>query len=251
MSDSEEKSSPQLRRGAWLHEELQFAKFVISCFDNGILRLPSRISLRVFLSKRLMCSTMRISKKRLLAPVHVLPRLYPTAAEIADSIERIKALEVSFRNAVELKEGIQITDEFMADVPYNPNNRLDSIRDLQDVSNPLDLTRQKRKADLITPDDTSNTTTSSTQSLSTMIMDKSIPLVYPMVPSTVRMPQWPMMQPPMPTIPSPVGVYPYGVMPYQRPMYPPVMQYIPQQPPPSTMGIPWYQPYPPYVVQVK
>ena len=51
------------RRGKWSVEEEAFCASLISAFDNGLLPIENGATLRAFLSKKLNCSAMRISKK--------------------------------------------------------------------------------------------------------------------------------------------------------------------------------------------
>lgn len=51
------------RRGKWSAEEEAFAARLIRDFDAGLLPLENGATLRAFLSKKLNCSAMRISKK--------------------------------------------------------------------------------------------------------------------------------------------------------------------------------------------
>mmetsp|Transcript_7871 Transcript_7871/g.24148 ORF Transcript_7871/g.24148 Transcript_7871/m.24148 type:complete len:514 (+) Transcript_7871:127-1668(+) len=51
------------RRGKWSAEEEAFAARLIRDFDAGLLQLENGATLRAFLSKKLNCSAMRISKK--------------------------------------------------------------------------------------------------------------------------------------------------------------------------------------------
>lgn len=53
----------QQRRGKWSSEEEAFAARLIRDFDAGLLQLENGATLRAFLSKKLNCSAMRISKK--------------------------------------------------------------------------------------------------------------------------------------------------------------------------------------------
>lgn len=58
------KNNPAVkRRGKWLKEEEMFANKVIADFRDGIMPLKEGTTLRVYLSTRLMCDPMRISKK--------------------------------------------------------------------------------------------------------------------------------------------------------------------------------------------
>jgi len=52
------------RKGRWLPEEEEYAKFLVEEFESGLSSdLEHGSSLRAYLSKKLYCSPMRISKK--------------------------------------------------------------------------------------------------------------------------------------------------------------------------------------------
>eukprot|EP00903_Cladosiphon_okamuranus_P009748 g9268.t1 len=56
------KSAP-CRRGKWSRMEEEYAKRIISDFDDGVLDAPAGIGLRQLLSSKLHCEVMRVSKK--------------------------------------------------------------------------------------------------------------------------------------------------------------------------------------------
>ena len=55
-------SSPQ-RRGKWSEEEETYAQAAIRDFNSGHLNAPLGITLRTYLSDKLQCDPMRITKK--------------------------------------------------------------------------------------------------------------------------------------------------------------------------------------------
>lgn len=63
-SEYEEKSDSFSRSGKWSYEEEIYANYLINLFEEGLLEdCPEGSSLRSYLSKKLSCSPMRISKK--------------------------------------------------------------------------------------------------------------------------------------------------------------------------------------------
>lgn len=62
-SDSTPKQSQNLRRGKWTLEEEAYVARVIKDFNNGFLDAPAGTTLRTFLSDKLSCDPMRITKK--------------------------------------------------------------------------------------------------------------------------------------------------------------------------------------------
>lgn len=58
-----QRASQETRRGKWSGPEEAFAARLIRNFENGLLQLDNGSTLRAFLSKKLNCSAMRISKK--------------------------------------------------------------------------------------------------------------------------------------------------------------------------------------------
>ena len=77
-----------LRRGKWTPEEEEYAKKAIADFQAGVLRAPPGTMLRKYLSEKLNCDPMRISKKfegELAVGIHsfqALPRTVDNAADI-------------------------------------------------------------------------------------------------------------------------------------------------------------------------
>jgi hypothetical protein len=62
-----------VRRGKWIPEEQAYAARLISDFENGLLPLQNGATLRAYLSTKLNCDPMRISKK--FAGVHCLGKV--------------------------------------------------------------------------------------------------------------------------------------------------------------------------------
>lgn len=62
-SDSTPKQGQNLRRGKWTLEEEAYVARVIQDFNNGFLDAPAGTTLRTFLSDKLSCDPMRITKK--------------------------------------------------------------------------------------------------------------------------------------------------------------------------------------------
>ena len=60
---SPSNSSSTLRRGKWTSEEEAFALAAIRDFNSGYLDAPGGTTLRTYLSDRLQCDPMRITKK--------------------------------------------------------------------------------------------------------------------------------------------------------------------------------------------
>ncbi len=58
-----EQNKANLRRGKWTPEEEAYARAVISDFNSGLLDAPIGTTLRAYLSGKLGCDPMRITKK--------------------------------------------------------------------------------------------------------------------------------------------------------------------------------------------
>lgn len=58
-----EKTSKQLRRGKWTIEEEEYVARIIKSFNSGYLDAPAGTTLRAYLSDKLQCDPMRITKK--------------------------------------------------------------------------------------------------------------------------------------------------------------------------------------------
>lgn len=61
--DQSEQIKTNLRRGKWTHEEEAYARAVINDFHSGYLDAPIGTTLRSYLSGKLECDPMRITKK--------------------------------------------------------------------------------------------------------------------------------------------------------------------------------------------
>ena len=62
-SPSESRTGTTLRRGKWTVEEEAYVARVIQDFDSGFLNAPFGTNLRSYLSDKLQCGPMRITKK--------------------------------------------------------------------------------------------------------------------------------------------------------------------------------------------
>ena len=58
-----DQNKTNLRRGKWTSEEEAYARAVINDFHSGYLDAPIGTTLRVFLSSKLECDPMRVTKK--------------------------------------------------------------------------------------------------------------------------------------------------------------------------------------------
>ena len=63
VSSSRGKQSSKLRRGKWTVEEEAYVARVIQDFNSGFLDAPAGTTLRTYLSEKLQCDPMRITKK--------------------------------------------------------------------------------------------------------------------------------------------------------------------------------------------
>lgn len=52
-----------LRKGKWTQEEEAYANKIIDLFNRGLLAIPAGTTLRSYLSDKLRCDPMRITKK--------------------------------------------------------------------------------------------------------------------------------------------------------------------------------------------
>lgn len=62
-SPESDQNKSNLRRGKWTPEEEAYARAVISDFNSGYLDAPIGTTLRAFLSTKLECDPMRVTKK--------------------------------------------------------------------------------------------------------------------------------------------------------------------------------------------
>ena len=60
---SKKNKGPPLRRGKWTVEEEAYVARVIQDFNSGFLNAPAGTTLRSYLSEKLQCDPMRITKK--------------------------------------------------------------------------------------------------------------------------------------------------------------------------------------------
>ena len=64
MVQSANSYSPTcMRKGKWTPEEEEYAQAIISMFNRGLLPIPVGTTLRCYLSEKLNCDPMRITKK--------------------------------------------------------------------------------------------------------------------------------------------------------------------------------------------
>ncbi len=63
VSPESDQNKSNLRRGKWTPEEEAYARAVISDFNSGYLDAPIGTTLRAFLSTKLECDPMRVTKK--------------------------------------------------------------------------------------------------------------------------------------------------------------------------------------------
>lgn len=63
LSQSIQYNQPVLRRGKWTAEEEAYANAVVREFNSGYLDAPAGTTLRIYLSEKLQCDPMRITKK--------------------------------------------------------------------------------------------------------------------------------------------------------------------------------------------
>lgn len=106
-------TSPQndsLRRGKWTPEEEEYVSRVISDFNAGFLKAPPGTTLRSYLSEKLNCDPMRITKKftgelaigkRVFHPV---ARTLHNSAYIDKAQMELDELEKSWRRRLEIQE---------------------------------------------------------------------------------------------------------------------------------------------------
>jgi hypothetical protein len=57
------QSAPGLRKGKWTAEEEEYTRRLVQYFNQGLLLVPDGTTLRAFLSSRLQCDRMRVTKK--------------------------------------------------------------------------------------------------------------------------------------------------------------------------------------------
>lgn len=109
-SSSSPSKSGQLRRGKWTVEEEAYVARVIQDFNSGYLDAPAGTTLRTFLSEKLNCDPMRITKKftgdacigkRVFHPV---VRAANNSLAIAQAQEELRVLEERWRKRLEMQQ---------------------------------------------------------------------------------------------------------------------------------------------------
>ncbi|GMF17610.1 unnamed protein product [Phytophthora fragariaefolia] len=97
------------RSGPWCHDEEVFAAALIDCFFKGILDIAEGTTLRAFLSARLCCNPMRISKKlasESIAEIRIPKKL--------GSSTYVRRGEVTMEEHIEAEEALQkLQDRYM------------------------------------------------------------------------------------------------------------------------------------------
>lgn len=63
LLQSKQSSQNTLRRGKWTPEEEEYANAVVREFNSGYLDAQAGTTLRIYLSEKLQCDPMRITKK--------------------------------------------------------------------------------------------------------------------------------------------------------------------------------------------
>ena len=108
-----------LRRGKWTAEEEAYVERIIHDFENGLLPVGVGVTLRSYLSEKLNCDPMRITKK------------FTGSASIGKRIfhpcERTPATADSLARAHrELKEALQ-QDQCRTALPSSPNSPVEVV----------------------------------------------------------------------------------------------------------------------------
>jgi len=104
------KSSPSLRRGKWTMEEEAYVARVIQDFNSGFLNAPAGTTLRSYLSEKLQCDPMRITKKFTgdacigKRVFHPAVRSAANASSIDKAQAELDALERRWRRRLEMQQ---------------------------------------------------------------------------------------------------------------------------------------------------
>ncbi|GMF27038.1 unnamed protein product [Phytophthora lilii] len=105
------------RSGPWSHDEEVYAAALIDCFFKGVLDIAEGTTLRAFLSSRLCCNPMRISKKlasECIAEIRIPKKLGSstyvlrgevTAEEQAETEEALRSLQYTYLHPSSRKGG--------------------------------------------------------------------------------------------------------------------------------------------------
>jgi hypothetical protein len=99
-----------IRKGKWFAEEEEYANVLIDLFDKGLVsEVENGCTLRSFLSKKLFCAPMRITKKYagqkigkkiFLTKPEVRHTALHSDAEVAEANEKLRAAETKFLEAI-------------------------------------------------------------------------------------------------------------------------------------------------------
>lgn len=104
------KSGGNLRRGKWTAEEEAYVARVIQDFNSGYLDTPAGTTLRTYLSEKLKCDPMRITKKFTgdacigKRVFHPAPRMASNAAAIDAAQSELNELESRWRRRLEMQQ---------------------------------------------------------------------------------------------------------------------------------------------------
>lgn len=109
------------RSGPWSREEEVYAAGLIDCFFKGVLEITEGTTLRAFLSTRLRCNPMRVSKKlasewiadikipKKLGSSTFVRRASASAQEHAEADDVLSQLQQAFQHAESIKDDTAIT----------------------------------------------------------------------------------------------------------------------------------------------
>ena len=98
-SSSRNKSGQALRRGKWTVEEEAYVARVIQDFNSGFLNAPAGTTLRSYLSEKLQCDPMRITKK-FTGDACIGKRVFHPAVRSASNSAAIDKAQVRMRGIV-------------------------------------------------------------------------------------------------------------------------------------------------------
>lgn len=116
-----------LRKGKWTVEEEEYTTRIIHYFSNGILTLPEGLTLRAYLSQKLNCDPMRITKKYAGASClgkrvyHLAERGENSGSEFEKAKLELAHKEKVFRARVENTSGSKYYVEDVSNLKYNTN----------------------------------------------------------------------------------------------------------------------------------
>jgi hypothetical protein len=104
------ESSISLRRGKWTMEEEAYVARVIQDFNSGYLNAPTGTTLRSYLSDKLHCDPMRITKK-FTGDSCIGKRVFHPAVRCPSNSAAIDKAQVSFANLL-MRKCIYLESEF-------------------------------------------------------------------------------------------------------------------------------------------